>query len=260
MSLDIRDQNRGLVTLRGASELELMILNSDLSDEDVAAFVNIYNNEWQFQHTDDEAFRHRVERGTIIAGYLDKKPATLLQTTSLNLEGIEEIKRTISDYKKRAYEVCRLLCEKRIPRGYYDLTNNGEWHEDETNSNVLVMVDITTAYDLQGKGLATALINYFLAIMLEQHGFQRPEHLKDIKYVFPFTPKPNDYTGINYRHGSLRLHLGNGAFNTGYILPNARPGYPEPHVVFPCYLAPGYAPKLGNLAIHRVGNGMPITR
>jgi len=92
----------------------------------------------------------------------------------------------------------------------------------------------------------------FLAIMLEQYGFHRPPNLKDIKYVFPFTPKPNDYTGIDYRGGSLRLHLGNGAFNTGYVLKNARHGYPEPDVVFPCYLAPGYVPKLGNLTVRRV--------
>ncbi|MEK6948747.1 MAG: hypothetical protein AABX34_00900 [Nanoarchaeota archaeon] len=252
------DQNRGLVTLPDSSRLELMVLDSDTPEEDVAAFVDIFNNEWLFQPIVEETFRKRVERGTLIGAYLGQKPATLLETTSLNLEGIAEIEEAITGYKERAYEVCKLL-HKRIPRGYYDLTNNGEWHENEANSNVLVMVDITTPQHLQGNGLATALINYFIAIMLEQKGFQCPSHLKNIKYVFPFTPKPDGYTDINYSGGSLRLHLGNGAFNTGYILPNARLGHPEYDVVFPCYLAPGYVPKLGDMAIHRnVGSGMPI--
>ena len=252
------DQNHGVVTLPDSSRLELMVLDPHTPKEDVAAFVEIFNNEWLFQPIVEDTFRKRVERGTLIGAYLEQKPATLLETTSLYLEGVSEIEKAITGYKERAYEVCKLL-HARYPNGYPDLTNNGKWHEDEANSNVLVMVDITTAQHLQGKGLATALINYFIAIMLEQHGFHRPPNLKAIKYVFPFTPKPYDYTGIGYRRGSLGLHLGNGAFDTGYVLPNARHGHPEPDVVFPCYLAPGYVPKLKDIPIHRnIGGRIPI--
>lgn len=244
------DQNRGLVTLFDSSRLELMVLDPDTPEEDVAAFVAMHNERWRFHTINEDTFRRRIERGTMIGSYLDNEPATLLETTTLNLEGIVEIENAIKDYKERAYEVCKLI-HARYPNGYYDLTNNGEWNKDDINPNVLMMVDITTARKFERRGFASALITYFMTILLEQKGFQCPSHLKDLKYILTFTPKPNDYTNITYENGSIGLHIANGAFNTSYTLPKARPGHTQPDAIFGCYLATGYVPQLNGIPIHR---------
>lgn len=236
------DQNRGLVTLPDSSRLELMVLEPDLPEKDVAAFVQMHNERWRFHTINEDTFRRRIERGILVGGYLGNEPATLLETTSLNLEGVAEIEKTTEDYRERAYGVAKLL--HGHAKDYNGLTNNGEWHKDDENPNVSV----------------SATITYYKAIMLKQFGFQRPINLRDVEYAFPFSPKPSDYTGIDYKGGSLGLHIANGAFNTGYSLPQARHGHPEPDAIFMCYLAPGYVPKLGNMTIHRVCSGMPITR
>ena len=259
MVVNIQDQNLGLVTLSDSSRLELMLLDPDLPEEGTAAFVALHNEAWKFHPTDNETFRNRICRGTIIGGYLDKKPSTLLETTSLNLEGIAEIERKTSDYSQRAYEVAKLL-HSHMRRGYDDLTNKGKWFSDETDSNVLIMVDITTAKKFEGKGLAGALVDYFKALMLEQNGFKRPSNLHHVQYILSLTPKPTDYTDTRYRNGIVSFHNVSGAFNTGYVWENARPGHPEPDAILMCYLAPGYVPKSRNLTIQRVDSGMPIMR
>lgn len=253
MVLDV-DQNRGLVTLSDNSRLEVMVLDPDLPEKDVAAFVRVHNDGWRFSLIDGETFRRRMERGIILGGYLDNEPATLLELTALNLEGIAEIEKSTEDYRERAYGVAKLL--HGHAKDYDGLTNNGEWFADEEGSNVLVMVDLTIPERFSGKNLFRPKVSYFKALMLGQNGFQRPEHLKDVRYIISFSPKPNDYTGLDYRGGIVLAHTRiGGAFNTGYVWENARPGHHEPDAIITCYLAPSYVPKIG-MAIQRIGNGI----
>ena len=237
-------QNRGSVTLKGMSQLEMMILDPDISDENAAAFAANHNEMWPLLAIDGEIFRQRVERGILFGGYVGGEPIPLLETTSFYLEGVDEIENSISDLKKRSYEVAKLVHQK-FPGGYADLTNNGLWHPDEENSNVTIMVDLTTPTRHEGRGMSRALVNYYKNVMFDLNGFQCPEHLKGVKYDFTFTPKPLDYTDLDYDQGMVQFHRRvGGAFNSGYVWKDARPGHHEPDVIMICYMAPRFVPEM----------------
>lgn len=250
MVVGVGSQNRGLLTLSDSSRLELMVLDPSLPEEDITAFVTMQNEAWGFHAISNETFRRRLERGILVGGYLGNEPAALLETTSLNLEGVAGIEKTTEDPRERAYGVARLL--HGHAKDYNGLTNDGEWFADENGSNVLVMVDLTVPKRFAGKGLFRPQVSYFKTLMLGQDGFQRPGHLKDVRYILSFSPKPNDYSGPDYKGGIVLAHTRiGGAFNTGYVWENARPGHPEPDVVMMCYMAPGYVPRIG-MTIQRV--------
>ena len=237
-------QNHGLVTLKDMSELEMMILGSELSKENAAAFAANHNEMWPLLAIDGETFRQRVNRGTLFGGYVRGVPIPLLETTSFYLEGVDEIERFASDPRERAYEVAKLVHQK-FPGGYADLTNNGLWHTDDENANVMIMVDLTTPTRHENRGMSRALVNYFKYVKFELNGFQCPEHLKGAKYDLTFTPKPLDYTGLDYDQGMVQFHQRvGGAFNSGYVWENARPGHKMADVIMMCYIAPGFKPEM----------------
>ena len=251
MTIDVDRQNHGLVVLRDMSKLEMMILDPDISDEHAAAFAANHNEVWPLLAIDGEIFRQRVERGTLIGGYVGVDPIPLLETTSFYLEGVDEIESSISDLRKKSYEVAKLVHQK-FTGGYADLTNDGAWHPDEENANVMIMVDLTTPNRHEGRGMARALVNYYKNVMFELNGFQRPEHLKDAKYALTVTPKPLDYDDLSYDQGMVQFHRNvGGAFNTGYVWENARPGDKKPDVIMMCYMAPKFTPEMKAPQIQR---------
>ena len=191
------------------------------SENDIGAFVDIINSDWgSFFPLAQDVMRERLNSGNFFVGaYSDGRPVGILETIAmqLDLSYVGE-----KDPKEWAKQAC-----SQIP--VYDLlTGNGRWKTLPKYPNVLVAVDITVAKDQRGGSVATKVIEFtkeqLLKGVLNFHG------------IVTYTP---DIKALK------EWHQRNWAFDTEFVLENARPGYKQPNVNFMCYSTPNYKPKAG---------------
>jgi hypothetical protein len=250
--LEIKDPNAGMIFLKDKSLLESRILeSSNPAGDDIRAFLDMFNGVWGLG-LDEKEFRDYVKRGLTIGSYIGGNQVNLLQTRAFKIDGLEAIEKIFLDHKDRAYQVCNALSE-RIPEGYKSLIES----VDEHDANTMVLADLTTCPNFEGRGIASAVISYFKVLYLQRQGLSLPYTHDSVRYVLTFSPKPEDYSPEkDYMGGAVGLHKRNGAFDTGFIFPDARPNYPLRDVVFTSYAAPGFQPSLPRHTVQRKVNAV----
>ncbi len=222
--------------LENFSELDYKILTVDSPYLDV--FPDIINESWgSFFEANPKIFKDRVNSGNIFIGaYLEDKPVGLLETIALKLK--ESNTMIIQPYQK-AREMCEQIGD------YNQLTNNGMWKPYEKNSNVLVLVDITVPEEYRGTPIASGIVDTARILISPRNKEEQEtraklasaetmEKLANLNYALTFTP---NFWKIK------EWHKKQGAFDTEFVLKNARFGYNLPDVNFMCYIAPGYWAK-----------------
>ena len=247
MEIVVLDRYSGIVLLpdksgsNNYSQLECKVLDRDISDEHIEELVKMHNEAWSPIEITPETLKERVKNGILIGGFLKEQPKSLLEILALK---VDEVSSDIH-YKERVLEVCRAL--HREYGDYYGLTNGGNFFPAQAGANVGMMLDLTTHLGIRGKGIGDGTTEFFKALVLQRYGFERPPSMKDVEYVLTFSPKPNDYDGDQESNkGAIGLHLKHGAFNTGYVWKNGRPGSNQPDSIITCYLAPKYVPRFGD--------------
>ena len=211
--------------------LELRILSPNIPKEEISTYVDMLNRQWgDFFEVTHDVMKNRLNSGAIFLGaYLGNNLVGILETLALEIEEVDSINAHTS--KERAREVCA-----RMPDNYNDLTHNGHWRRHPKYANVLTLVDITVDAAYRKYGIASKMIDYGKAMLLELNGVKRPPQIEGVEYVPTFTPEDPVI---------IRWHERNWAFDTEFKLDSARPGYKVPIVNFMCCLAPGYIPQLG---------------
>lgn len=209
--------------------IEYKILKPDMPHEDFVSFVDIINREWgEFHRLEGCSFFERLSSGGVFIGaYHNDKPAGILETIGLELD---YSRNQIQDNPK---SVARNLCSQ-VP-SYDDLTDFGDWKSHPKYANTLILVDITKNQDVKNRSIAPGIVDYGKALLL-RNPVNRPKALEHIKSILTFTPNIE---------AVKRWHKKQWAFDTEFVLKNARPGYKIPDVNFMCYLTPGYSPKIG---------------
>ncbi|MBI2134784.1 hypothetical protein HYU09_02245 [Candidatus Woesearchaeota archaeon] len=238
MNPAVLDPNAAIIPLKDRSLLESRVLSNDgLTDEEAAAFVKMFNETWPFASTDEEGLRGRISDGLTIGSFIDGKPANLLQTRSLNVAAAI-LEAGYENYRARAEAVCRYIIEHKIAGGCYDGLIR---IRDERDPRAMVLVDLTTAKEFEGRGIAGAVISYVKALYLNRHGLHLLPTHNGIGYILTFSPMPKDYSpDDNYMGGAVGLHKSQGAFDTKVRMNGARVGHTMPDVVFACYAAQGF--------------------
>jgi len=192
------------------------------------AFTDILNESWgTFFKTTPEILKRRLESDELFIGaYVNEKPVGILETISLKVEMLPS---NLIGFKDMTRYVCSQI------GNYHELTAGGLWKPRNSDSNVLVFVDVTVLEKYREKNYSGPSI--FSGIIERSKEEIKSENFWKIEYAPTFTPNHEPI---------IKKHIGQGAFDTEFVLKNARRGY-EPKgkknfsdVNFMCYMAPGF--------------------
>ncbi len=221
------------MTMIGEDSQIYQILNPAISQDNLGSFSDVLNESWgSFYKITPEILKRRLESGELFIGsYVNKEPVGILETISLKTDTIPS---DLTQFKNMARYVCSQVGD------YKELTNDGLWNSKSSDSNVLVFVDVTVLEKYREKNYSgPSLFSGIIECAKEE---LKSEKMSKIKYATTFTP---NYVPI------IEKHLLQGAFDTEFVLKNARPGY-EPKgkknfsdVNFMCYMAPGFLAQAG---------------
>jgi hypothetical protein len=210
-------------------KVEYRILTPDIPERDVALFSDIINSEWgDFFKLTEDVFLERLGKGGIFIGaYHNFSPAGILETIGLDL------KYPLDSIPTNPKNIARELCHQI--GNYAELTDGGLWRHHPKYTNTLVLVDITKNPSIKNTSIAPGIVDYGKSLLLKRPS-NRLEPLRHVKSVVTFTPNIDSIK---------RWHRKQWAFDTEFLLKDARLGYKEPDVNFMCYMSPGYKPHLG---------------
>jgi hypothetical protein len=189
-----------------------MKLGNEIPSQDYNMLAAIVNSAWEWLFRADEGvIEKRLESGHIfIAAYGPKEiedsfdgldlgrydnrniPLVFLETIALNTEGNHE----------------------NIPKDYFSLTDGGFWGSKPDNPDTIVMVDLTgNPVRKRVTKEVSALINYAKSLIGGELEEKPQFDVSEINHIWTYSPD---------RQGVLKMHLDNGATDTGFKIKNSR--------------------------------------
>lgn len=213
-----------------SSPLEVKVITTAPPLRELKFFSDIHNSFWgNFELTPD-ILRERIDSGNlIVAAYSNGLPLGFVQTV-LREEDESDLQQPPGGYPNQAYvwNTAQVSAKLDTPRksAYKLLTNEGRFSRIPDYGNVLWFLDINVNKEFWSFGIGSSLIDFILK------GYVNNEipQFRYVRYGPTFTP---DDRTINF-------HLRKGAFDTNYVIKNARAGHKVQDVRPACYIAPDF--------------------
>lgn len=210
-----------------SSPLETKVVGTATQQKELEFFADVHNNFWEHFKLTPDILRERIDSGNLIAAaYARGAPLGFVQTV-LREEDESTLQRPPPEYQNPLYiwktaQICARLENPKMS-AYELLTRGGRFSRVPDYGNVLWFLDINVHRDFWSFGIGSALIDF----VLEQQIKKEIPQLKNVRYGPTLTP--ND--------GTINFHLRKGAFDTQYVMKNARHGHRVQNARPACYIA-----------------------
>ena len=218
------------------SELELRILDSDISDLDISRCVDAHNSEWiRFFELNPTIMEQRLGSGELFLG-INKRERLIgyLETQSHYVE-IPDMPVDLDEPDiNAALRIARFAAEQ-IRGSYFKHAPDGKFPDRHVNTNLIRLMSINVIPQEREYGYGGHIIEYFkrLSRLPTQ---ERPVQLRNIVVSLTDTPT---------KRLPQRFHVKYQALDTHHLEPNFRPEYDYPDVNRFCYSSPGFIAPLG---------------